>query len=391
MNIVHLIEYFSPALGYQETYLAKEQQRLGHHVTVVTSDRYFPFPDYDATVKKVLGNRIVGTGSFTEEGIHVIRKPILFEFFSRAWIVDLLPALRALKPDVIHIHSTSSLSTVRVARAKHTLKNTIVLVDDHSHLSVVANHWSKACFYWVFRMLFGKYLSYRINTFVAITKETADIVRTYMGISAPIHIVELGADTRLFYRSPQKRFKIRKKYGWKDQDVVFIYTGKIISDKGCDTLVDACCALPGHTAKLLFVGSGPEMFIADLKKRLKQAKKENDVVWVPMVKPIELPAYYSAADVGVWPKQESISMIEAAACSLPVIVKSSPSMQKRVRNENGVMYKEGNVQELTRAMQSMMKNKAVRITMGKRGKQLVDQAYSWTSIAKQFLLLYTKT
>ena len=55
------------------------------------------------------------------------------------------------------------------------------------------------------------------------------------------------------------------------------------------------------------------------------------------------------------------------------------------------MYKEGNVQELTRAMQSMMKNKAVRITMGKRGKQLVDQAYSWTSIAKQFLLLYTKT
>lgn len=390
MKIVHLIEYFSPTLGYQETYLAKEQKRLGHMVTVVTSDRHFLFPDYDDTVGKILGKRVIGVGSFIEEGIRVIRKPILFEVFSRAWIVDLLPTLRELKPDVIHIHSTSSLSTVRVAFAKKSLGKTRVLVDDHSHLSVVANHWSKACFYWAFRTLFCTYLSQNIDTFVAITKETAGIVRRYMGITSRIRVIELGADTNLFRFQTKSRNTLRKKFGWSVQDIAFIYTGKIIPDKGSDTLVDAFCALPGHRSKLLFVGNGPVPFVSELKTTLKHAGKERDVTWVSMVKPKELPAYYSAADVGVWPKQESISMIEAAACSLPVIVKSSPSMRERVRKNNGIMYKEGNVQELVKAISALAKSKVTRKAMGQRGRQLVEQAYSWTSIAKQFIALYIK-
>lgn len=42
MKIVHVIDYFQPRLGYQETFLAKEHPKLGHEVYVVTSDRYNP-------------------------------------------------------------------------------------------------------------------------------------------------------------------------------------------------------------------------------------------------------------------------------------------------------------------------------------------------------------
>ena len=55
MKIVHLTSYFQPQLGYQEYFLAREHIKLGHDVWVVTSDRYFPFPDYDKTVKNILG------------------------------------------------------------------------------------------------------------------------------------------------------------------------------------------------------------------------------------------------------------------------------------------------------------------------------------------------
>jgi glycosyltransferase involved in cell wall biosynthesis len=390
MKIVHLIEYFSPALGYQETYLAREQQRMGHDVTVLTSDRHFPFPDYDSTVGDILGTRVVGIGEFREESLHVIRKPIWFEVFARAWLADLIPTLRALNPDVIHIHSTSSLSAVRVAYAKHHFQNTRVLVDDHSHLSVLANHWSKASFYWIFRHLFGAYLSQHLDVFVAITNETAQIMHTYMGITASIKIVELGADTRMFRYSSAQRKQLRKKFTFDESDVVFIYTGKIIADKGVDILVKAFCELGSHRAKLLIIGSGPKPFLDALKSTLEQVKKSNDVIWIPMVLPARLPAYYSAADVGIWPRQESISMIEAAACELPVIVKSSPSMYKRVKDKNGSMYKEGNVKQLRSAMHEMMRNAKLRRSMGKRGRQLVEREYSWSSIAKQFLALYSR-
>jgi hypothetical protein len=42
MKIIHVIDYFQPQLGYQETFLAKEQAKQGHEVYVLTSDRYNP-------------------------------------------------------------------------------------------------------------------------------------------------------------------------------------------------------------------------------------------------------------------------------------------------------------------------------------------------------------
>ena len=60
MKIVHLCSYIQPKLGYQEYYLAKEHAKMGHEVIVISSDRYYPFPDYNNTIKKILGNRFVG-------------------------------------------------------------------------------------------------------------------------------------------------------------------------------------------------------------------------------------------------------------------------------------------------------------------------------------------
>lgn len=388
MKIVHVIEYFSPVLGYQETYLAREQQKMGHEVVVLTSDRYFPFPNYAATVEKTLGERVVGEGKRKEEGITVIRMPVSLELFTRVWINDLIPNLIALNPDVIHIHSVSSLSCARIAMSGK-FKDSVVLVDDHSHLSVVADSQIKAIFYAVFRMLFGSMLSKRIDHFVAITPETKEIVRDFMGITAPVQVLELGADTNLFKPEINEGKKIRKRHGYRKSDVVFIYTGKLIPDKGIDVLIHAFLPLPSNY-KLLLVGSGPEEYLAPLKEKLTQSGRNKDVIWVPTVSPKKLPSLYSASDVGVWPKQESISMLEAAACGLPVIVKKSNSMRSRVSKTNGLMYEEGNVEALSKAMRLLGKSAAKRAVMGKRGRELILSTYSWERIAKKFVLLYRK-
>jgi hypothetical protein len=50
--------------------------------------------------------------------------------------------------------------------------------------------------------------------------------------------------------------------------------------------------------------------------------------------------WYSAADLGIWPLQESISMVEAASCSLSFICSDKMSATKRLRNNNALLYKE---------------------------------------------------
>ena len=136
MRIIHLIDYFQPKIGYQETFLAREQINLGHNVFVVTSDRFYPFPEYNSTYSKILGNRITGAKESIEEGIQTIRLPT-FEIPGSTLLL-----LKGLKnkianhnPDVIHCHGVFSLLSLHAARLKPILKYKLIYDTHASHFN----------------------------------------------------------------------------------------------------------------------------------------------------------------------------------------------------------------------------------------------------------------
>ena len=51
MKILHLINYFNDNLEYQENKLINLQKNNGHDVCLITSDRYFPFQNYEKIMK----------------------------------------------------------------------------------------------------------------------------------------------------------------------------------------------------------------------------------------------------------------------------------------------------------------------------------------------------
>ena len=158
MRIVHVIDYFQPELGYQEYYLAREQLALGHDVHVVCSDRYYPFPDYDRTIKPLLGDRIRPVSRGMECGVPVWRLPIAFERGRRALLRHLDTALGELRPEVVHAHNIVKLHTFQVAarKARHGYR---LLVDEHAHGVSINQRWTGRWFYAGFRQtaapLFG--------------------------------------------------------------------------------------------------------------------------------------------------------------------------------------------------------------------------------------------
>ena len=134
MKIVHLISYFQPQLGYQEYFLAKEHSKMGHDVTVVTSDRYFPFPDYEKTVKPVLGDRIQKPSKSNYENFKIIRLPTLIEFSCRVWLTGLEDTIREIKPDVVISHTIGNFNTLRMANLKSSMDFKLV-TDEHMNVS----------------------------------------------------------------------------------------------------------------------------------------------------------------------------------------------------------------------------------------------------------------
>ena len=115
MRIACVIDYFQPQIGYQETYLAKIHQRMGHQVSVITSDRYIPFANYSQTIGRVLGNRMVGSGTFQEEGLSVYRLPCILEHGSTVLLRGLRQTLRALRPDVVSVDGVFTLTAFAIA------------------------------------------------------------------------------------------------------------------------------------------------------------------------------------------------------------------------------------------------------------------------------------
>ena len=73
MRIVHVVDYSMPQMGYQEFLLPKYNAAAGHEVIILTSDRYFPVPNYEDTWKEFLGPRIIGCKSEIIHGVQIER------------------------------------------------------------------------------------------------------------------------------------------------------------------------------------------------------------------------------------------------------------------------------------------------------------------------------
>ena len=386
MKIVHLLDYFQPILGYQETFLAREQLKAGHEVVVVCADRYAPFPNYEETVKPVLGERMREWGRSTEEGIPVWRLPVRYEGQYRCWLNGLYDVLQTLRPHVVHAHNVVKFTTLQAAWWKRDLGYQL-LVDDHMHWVNVSQGTAGQLFYGAFRALLGPYLSRRIDVHAAITAETAEISRQLFGFTAkPVHVVELGVDIDFFKFDPAVRQTLRQKYHLSPSDFLVIYTGKIIPEKAPHWLVEALVHTPSEV-KALLVGNGSVEYQQQIKQFIREHDLQDRVYFQPAVPQAQLPQFYAAADVGCWPRQTSIAMLEAASCQLPIVVVSE-GVEARVQNNNGLMYPEGNVVKLGAHLTQLCQSRAETEAMGERGRQLVEKKFSWATISQQFLELY---
>jgi len=130
MKILHIINYFQPQIGYQEVFLAKEQIKQGHDVSVITSDRYYPFVDFDKTYKNLLGDRICGSGFSKMDGIPIYRLKTLGEIKFRVWLLGLEQKVEELNPDYVHVHAVLA-NAFRMMKLKKKGMKFKLVADEH--------------------------------------------------------------------------------------------------------------------------------------------------------------------------------------------------------------------------------------------------------------------
>jgi glycosyltransferase involved in cell wall biosynthesis len=102
----------------------------------------------------------------------------------------------------------------------------------------------------------------------------------------------------------------------------------------------------------------------------------------------ELPGYYNAADVGVWPGKLGVSIIEAIGTGLPIVVCDSEATSFLTAYDNGLVFPRKDCTALVDRLTSYLSDEELRTAHGARAVEYATERLSWAKIAERSIELY---
>ncbi|MCH3883139.1 MULTISPECIES: glycosyltransferase family 4 protein [Tenacibaculum] len=204
-----------------------------------------------------------------------------------------------------------------------------------------------------------------------------------------------GIDTGYFnpnnYSEVSKK-ELKKQLGINENDVVFIFVGRIVGDKGINELVKSfnTLSLEENNIKLLLVGP-LETELDPLEEiTLHNIKSNKSIISVGYQKDVR--PYFSVSNVLAFPSyREGFPnvVLQAGAMKLPSIVSNINGCNEIiVQDVNGLIIPVKNSEALYKAMKQLLLNKDLITNFSKKSRELVKEKYErrvvWEALLKEY-------
>ena len=218
-----------------------------------------------------------------------------------------------------------------------------------------------------------------------------------------IRVVYNGVDPEKYncsMVSQEKVRQIRQYYGLKDDDLMVLFLGRLVSVKGVDKLIAAMTHVLQKipNAKLVIVGLGD---MQDYLSRLAQNLKLQDNVkfrfeFIPEEERI---AHYAACDVAVFPsfyEPFGIVAIEAMSMEKPVVVGATgvSGMREIVvasgEEQCGFHVNPNDPTDIAWGIINSLQDPEKKRQLGQNGRKRVLKEFTWDEIAKRTIQNYSE-
>jgi glycosyltransferase involved in cell wall biosynthesis len=204
-----------------------------------------------------------------------------------------------------------------------------------------------------------------------------------------ISVVHLGVDDR-FRRLPddERAAFAATVFGGRP---FILYVGTLQPRKRVDLLIRAYARLRTREAvphALALIGARGWMF-DELFQLVHDLGLENDVRFVDYVTPEQLPLWYNAADVFVYPSVYEgfgLPVLEAMACGTPVVTSASSSLIEVV-GDAGVTVEPESDEALAQGVGKVLEDRALHAELQQRGLRRAA-ARSWETVARDTARVY---
>lgn len=297
---------------------------------------------------------------------------------------NIFSRVREIKPDVIHVEQgADSVSLFQAIWAKKLFcPNAKIVFFTWMNLDLP----NPFCF-----NLIEKFNLKNTDFAFCGNADAVKILRKH-GYVGPVTVLpQLGVNPRIFRK---KLFiPLRKKLGLKEYFTIGFF-GRIVKEKGLLVLIKALKNLSGKW-KFLIIGRGE--LTKEIIARAAKYGFADKIVMLESVPHIKIVDYINCLDAYIlpsltvpwWKEQFGHVLIEAMACEVPVIGSSSGEIPNII-DDAGLVFKEGNAEDLRRKIELLMKSPALRRKYVKLGRKRVLENYTDEILAEKIYEVYKK-
>lgn len=234
-----------------------------------------------------------------------------------------------------------------------------------------------------------RYVFQSVSGAMAGSLEGLEVLRRRRFLKPAVVIPQFGVDPAEFCK--QDANPLRRRLGL-DESFVVGFIGRIVPEKGLETLFSAVRLLPTSCA-LVVVGSGPER--SSLEAMADALNLSHRVRWVPWINSKEVAEYMNAFDAlvlpsrttRIWKEQFGRVLVEAMACETCVVGSDSGEIPN-VIGDAGLIFHEGNERELAQRLRLLMDDASLRESLGRRGRERILQNFTHAKIAQETVSFY---
>jgi glycogen synthase len=246
------------------------------------------------------------------------------------------------------------------------------------------------------------------DAIVAVSEETKEDVLKHFDVDEnKIHVVYNGIDLKEYQESTSTDSLSKHKIDPNLPYVLFV--GRITRQKGIIHLVNAIKYLDEDVQVVLCAGAPDTEDIAkEMEDLVSEVQKErNNVIWIDEMLPkSEVIELYSHAAVFCCPsiyEPFGIINIEAMACKTAVVASAVGGIKEVVvHGETGLLVPveqqkiapfeptdpEKFSKDLAEGVNQLIRDENLRTQMSIKGRQRVEEKFSWTEIAKEIKSIY---
>ena len=219
-------------------------------------------------------------------------------------------------------------------------------------------------------------------------KERVSTIQTCSKIQTLYNAIDLSNFSPKEY-SPITRNSV----GFKEDDIVIVYSGRINQDKGVSELIDALILIKDTPRlKLMIIGGTffgntkqDDEFVSSLKK--KAMKIRNQIVFTGFIPYKLMPDYLHLADFAVlpsiWDEPFGLTIVEALAAGLPLITTRSGGIPEICEGVATIVERKDVVNNLTKAILDLYHHPEKRLQMAKAAVERA-KLFDKESYAKNF-------